>query len=97
MEIAATSYISDTYLERLIETLWDVWNVAGAVSLSSLGPRNLFIAHFLKISAHFLDDSPKSLLSNSANSDGDSNLTPSSRTAAPGQTQTASEETSLKD
>jgi hypothetical protein len=41
------------------ETLWDIWNIAGAVSLLSLGPQNSLIAHFLKISAHFLDGSPK--------------------------------------
>lgn len=34
-KITAMSYISDTYLERVIETLWDLWKVAGAVSRSS--------------------------------------------------------------
>jgi hypothetical protein len=34
-EVMATSYISDVYLDRVIETLWDLWKVAGAVSPSS--------------------------------------------------------------
>lgn len=32
MNIRATSYISDMYLGRVIETLWDLWKLAGAVS-----------------------------------------------------------------
>jgi hypothetical protein len=34
--ITATSYISDNYLERVIETLWELWKGAGAVSTSGL-------------------------------------------------------------
>jgi hypothetical protein len=33
-KIIATSYISDMYLERVIETLWELWKVSGAVSSS---------------------------------------------------------------
>jgi hypothetical protein len=36
MEIRATSYISDTYLEQVIEILWDIWNAVRAVSPLSL-------------------------------------------------------------
>jgi len=32
MNIKVTSYISDMYLERIIETLWNLWKLAGAVS-----------------------------------------------------------------
>jgi len=32
MKIRATAYISDMYLSRVIETLWDLWKLAGAVS-----------------------------------------------------------------
>jgi len=32
--VKATTYISDMYLGRVIETLWDLWKLAGAVSLS---------------------------------------------------------------
>lgn len=32
LNITATSYISDMYLGRVIETLWDLWKLAGAVS-----------------------------------------------------------------
>lgn len=31
MKVEATSYISDMYLGRVIETLWDLWKRAGAV------------------------------------------------------------------
>jgi hypothetical protein len=31
MGIKESSYISDSYLERVIETLWDLWKLAGAV------------------------------------------------------------------
>jgi hypothetical protein len=32
LNITATSYISDMYLGQVIETLWDLWKLAGAVS-----------------------------------------------------------------
>lgn len=31
----STSYISDTYLERVIEILWDLWKVAGAPTVTT--------------------------------------------------------------
>ena len=31
MNIKATSYISDMYLGQVIETLWNLWNLAGGV------------------------------------------------------------------
>jgi len=36
MNITATSYMSDGYLEQVIETLWDLWKLAGAMSYLSL-------------------------------------------------------------
>jgi hypothetical protein len=49
MSITATTYISDTYLERVIETLWDLWKAAGAVRLS----------HRIIYSYSLLDASPQ--------------------------------------
>jgi hypothetical protein len=38
MNVRATSYISDMYLGRVIETLWDLWRLAGAVSCFASEP-----------------------------------------------------------
>ncbi|KAF8900455.1 hypothetical protein CPB84DRAFT_1778961 [Gymnopilus junonius] len=35
LQVTTASYISDTYLERVIETLWDLWKQAGAPTVTT--------------------------------------------------------------